>query len=769
MRNGFKLLLLSSVLFGIAKFSSADEQKPSNILETGLARKGMESKKKDINKAAGRADEQVSKKLSDEELNQTKESLKQVASEQAQEILDKATLDADNLSYDKETKTVLAEGNVIFEYQGRELKADKIEYDQGQNIIKADKGVTYKDVNGAIFKSDSIEVTDQFDKGEMKNVNANMSDGSSFHADNLTIIDVNKYNLAGSTYSPCKPCEDGRYMWQFQSNKVIYDEEDGRVYYKNVYLKVFDKKVAWIPYISHPTPFAQSKSGFLSPSFGRSSDYGFFARVPYYYQPKSNLDFTFSPMILSSGYPVLVTEMRNLLETGYYQLEFSGTQTKDIDESGNEIDGSKFRGHTKGKGNFQHGDYWNYGFDFARTTDDTYLRRFKLGTYEDVLTSLAFVNKQQDRDYFEIKALSFQGLRKTDDPSKSPSVTPLINAGKTFDVSDNYNQKISTDFNTMVLKRGTGADSTRAIGETKWSADYVTNNGHILKLNIGGRADHYELSDVSYNNTQYSGSVSRAMPNLSGTWSFPLQKSAESYSMVIEPITMIVATSNGNNNKKISNEDSQNIEIYDYNLFQENHISGKDIVEDGLRANYGLRGVLSSDNLGDYNFLFGQNYRAKEDKENLTKSTGLAEKYSDYVGRVVTGSNKIQSSYRFRLDKNDFQFKRNEIGFNFNLDSIKIASGYTYISGTSLSDPSRQEIFSNTQIKLSENYNLIGGARRNLNNDENAGWVNANGGIEYKNDCLTTTFMVTREFTRDRDIKPSTDFTFKVNLVNFGS
>src|SRR6185312_12848079 len=134
-------------------------------------------------------------------------------------------------------------------------------------------------------------------------------------------------------------------------------------------------------------------------------------------------------------------EMRHLIENGHYNLEVSGAYPREFDINGKPVPGGGhvFRGHVKGSGDFTSGDNWEYGFDATRTSDDTYLRRYNFGHYEDILKSEAFADWIKDRDYFQTKLLSFQDLRATVDPATQPVVAPLIDAGKTYRLSDDYN------------------------------------------------------------------------------------------------------------------------------------------------------------------------------------------------------------------------------------------------------------------------------------------------------------------------------------------
>ncbi len=683
-----------------------------------------------------------------------------------------ASLEAGNLYYDTKTKVLTATNKVDVRYNDKQLQAEKIVYDRDAKEITAETGVVFKSAEGTSFKASEIVTNDTFTHGVLKDVDGKLDDDSIFHAERVRILGPRKYNLSNAYYSPCKLCE-GKYLWKVKSDKIVYDEEDGRVYYRDATIDFLDIPVGYTPYISHPTPFAQSKSGFLTPSFGSSSEYGNFLEVPYYYQPQSNLDFTFRPKFTTIDGPLVQTEMRHLLYDGYYELKVSGVYPEEQDEFGTPIagHGRKFRGHIEGFGNYDLGDDWKAAFDAKRTTDDTYLRRYGLG-FSDILTSEIRAErfKDKDRNYFVAKALSFQGLRQSDDPDKSPYVLPLIETGKTYLLGGKYNQMINLDLNTMVLKRSEGSESNRVIGNLGWNANHTSMGGHMFNLDLLSRFDYYNVDEVPQPNGQiYQGSFVRAIPEASLSWEYPLMNQFEDYNLIVSPVVMAVVSPNGNNDSRIPNEDSQNIELYEYNLFQDNHISGFDIVESGTRFNYGLRSVINGASFGDIGILFGQNYRLQEDPEVLSAQTGMSDKFSDYVGRFSIYNNEhFFTNYRFRLDKDNLKFKRNEAGFALNYSPVYIDTGYTFLDSLA-TNGDRQEVYTNATFNVTNQWSVLSRARRNLDNDQDSGWVMIGGGLSYTQDCITGTFEVNRNFTRDRDVEPTTEFLFKINLANIGS
>ncbi len=696
-----------------------------------------------------------------------------IAYEEASSAIDespKANVEAEGLYYDGETKSLIAEGNVEVTYDGRYMKASQIEYNRKTRQISAQEGIEFRANDGITFKAESIITNDQLDSGEMSNVKAVMKDGSTFESKKISIIGEEKFSLRDSVYSPCKPCENGGYLWNVNAKKIYYDSDSERVYYRDATVEILDIPVLYTPYISHPTPFAKSKSGFLTPAFGSSSEYGTFFEQPYYYNPKPNLDFTFSPRFTTEDGLILTNEFRHLLPYGNYEILFSGAYPDEVDQNGDRLIGAgkNFRGHIDGFGDFDIGNKWQVGFEGKRVSDDTYLQRYNLG-YEDVLTSQAYIRRIDGRDYVTAKALSFQGLRRNDDPDISPYVLPLINFNKSYLVDKSFDQRLNLSGNILSLRRELGQKSTRFSTKAEWEASHVSQGGHKFDLTASTRFDYYKVDEVLTSTGNYSGGVSRVIPELTATWSYPLMNDFDSYSVLVEPIIMAIVSDKSNKDERITNEDSQNIEIYDYNLFQPSHISGYDIVEEGSRVNYGLRTVVSTEKLGDINILFGQNYRLEKDSTNLSLDSGLADYFSDYVGRVtINNGEHFSANYRFRVDKDNFKFRRNELGFDLDYKPVEFSMNYTFIDGL-LGNVDRQEVYADARYDVDEAWTILAEGRKNLDNDANSGTVFVSGGAEYSNDCMTTAVEIRREYTRDRDVEPSTQILFKVSLQNLGS
>jgi LPS-assembly protein len=704
---------------------------------------------------------------------------KNKSQQQKSQQVEKSYLESDSLTFDQNMSDAIATGNVRIDHQERKLNADKVIYNQTTNNIQALGNVELTNDDGSKYFADKVATNSNISTGFAENIRGVLADGSVLESKNAELVTRKKLIMYDAVYSPCKVCDEGKYFWSIKADRVKYNEKTGRVGYRNATLNFFDVPVIYSPFISHPTPNAKSKSGFLTPSFGSSDDLGFNITAPYYWQPASNYDITITPRISFTESPVLGLEHRHLLKNGEYKFATSGTYPEARDDFGNiAANGDReFRGHIEGVGNFELNDDWDFKFDGKRASDDTYLRRFRFGQ-EDLLTSTASVEKLEGRNFTEVKTVSFQGLRANDDPSKTPFVLPIVNHHyeKKLDTNNSLggsfgsllaNSFLTSDFNMMHLDRDEGAKSRRISQKIGVNKKQITAGGSMLEYGVSTRADGYNFEDATYNNNVIDSTRGRVIPQADVKWSMPLIKRFESSSLVIEPVVNSAVSPNGNNSDLIPNEDSQSIEFADYNLFEDSRYSGLDRVESGMRTSYGLRSNLYNQNIGNLGMVLGQIYRSAKDRY-LTPETGMSDNLSDYVGRFTLDNGKyFSTNYRFRVNKRDFKFERNEVGANFSIGQFGLGTNYSFVNGKN-GGIDRQEVGTAASLGFAENWRVFSNATNNLDNAATKGMVTAGSGLEFSNECLKASFEVKRDFIRDRDIEPSTEFLFKFTLQNVG-
>jgi LPS-assembly protein len=257
--------------------------------------------------------------------------------------------------------------------------------------------------------------------------------------------------------------------------------------------------------------------------------------------------------------------------------------------------------------------------------------------------------------------------------------------------------------------------------------------------------------------------TARTLPLAALEWRYPLINSGEDGTWLVEPIALGVLQTNGGNTDAISNEDSNLLELSDTNLFSLDRMPGLDLVDSGSRVAYGVRSQYYANSGITFDGLLGQNYNFNSDTP-FPNSTRVGQQFSDYIGRVAAIYDPYTLSYRFALDAQDATLNRNEIGLGFSSPSLALSGAYRSIKNNSYLKDS-QEGSINATLPFSDAWSIYGSASRDLELDQ---MVSANGGIIYKNECFTIMLDGLRTYARDRDITPTTAFTFRVGFKNLG-
>jgi LPS-assembly protein len=129
-----------------------------------------------------------------------------------------------------------------------------------------------------------------------------------------------RFVLSSATYTTCKPGNDDWYL-STAALHLDYDNEvgsgnDATVHFLGV-------PILYSPWFSFSLN-NQRKSGFLTPSYGSSSDSGFEFTLPYYWNIAPNMDATFEPTLLTKRGLLLGTDFR------YLNAAYGGTYVGNV-------------------------------------------------------------------------------------------------------------------------------------------------------------------------------------------------------------------------------------------------------------------------------------------------------------------------------------------------------------------------------------------------------------------------------------------------------
>ncbi|MDE3038474.1 MAG: LPS assembly protein LptD, partial [Pseudomonadota bacterium] len=522
--------------------------------------------------------------------------------------------------------------------------------------------------------------------------------------------------------------------------------------------------VVYTPFFSNPTPGADNQSGLLMPQFMHSTILGAVYKQPVYYSISPDKDATVVPIYTSLAGPVIAGEYRQMFNTGQMMLDGSITSAPNSDALGNPIPGHEMRGNFDGQGNFKFGANNDWGFDVHRASDDTYLRAY--GFSNDIfLTSRIYGEMfnfaNSNRSYASMEGLSFQGLTGQDNGKVIPVVTPLTDITWQSNPGP-WNSRVQLSGDAMVLTRQTGDDSRRLSGTAGWTLPYISEDGQMITFNTSLRTDVYDVSNVQIaGNPSFSGVTGREVPQASLMWRYPFIGYLGTSSLTIEPVVSLAASGGGGNTPKIPNEDSLLPEFNDTNLFSANRYAGLDRVEDGTGVSYGLRGAaqLYSDKYVDW--LLGQHYRLSGDTS-FPFSNELGSRFSDYVGKVGMTYQPLTLAYRFRFDRQTWMANRSEVDAGFNEYPLQLSTSYLSLRNDPILAPA-EVVTGASALNLTPNWIWNVNASRDMKLNQ---LITMATGVTFKNECLTLTSMVGKDYTTLLDIKPSLTFWVTVSLKN---
>jgi LPS-assembly protein len=669
-------------------------------------------------------------------------------------------------------EVIVAEGDVEILRGERRLLADSVRYDQRADQIEALGNITLVEPGGEVLYADRILFSGDLRNGVASQLRARLEDDSLLAAAGGRRIDGTRTEMDKVVYSPCPVCEDSEEppLWQITAQQVTHDQATRNITYKNAFLEMFGVPVAYMPYFAHPDPMVERRSGFLPPIFGSDSNLGFTLETPYYFDLAPNYDLTFAPTFTTKENAVLTADYRHLLENGRFELGGSITYaTKAGTESDPNPSGQGFRGSIEGQGDFSLGNQWDWGYDLAVASDDTYLDRYDFSD-DDVLQNRLFIERIWSRNYAVVEGYGFQGLREDDDQGMIPIALPQAQLELTSRPML-WNSRFGLDSSALVLTRTEGLDTRRLSTRVSWELPKQGPIGDLYRLTLSARGDFYNTDGdpETFSDDGGINDVGRFVPRATLDWRWPLLGEGFGLSHMIEPIVSGTWSTNGNNPSSIPNEDSQDVEFDDTNLFKPSRFPGIDRVEGGGKISYGVRYGLFGDRRETVSGLFGQLYKFDNDPDIPGESGFEGRGFSDYVGRIdVRPTGWLNFRYRFRLDQDSASLLRNEVGANLGISWLRLDAQYLFLEDDP-ADPeigARQEVIAEGELRATSWLAFQGRLRRNLEEDR---WVSYRVGLTYIHPCLEVFAGMQRRFTDDRDADGDLSVAVRLAFKNLGA
>lgn len=671
------------------------------------------------------------------------------------------TLSADAIAADHERHIVVATGHVEVIQDDSILNAQKITYYQDRDLVVAEGDVSMLQPSGDVMFAEKAELKDAMKRIVIEDFKARLSDNAVMVANRATRPNSSITRLEDVSYTPCHVCEGFAPLWQVNAKHAEVNDIDELVRYYDTTMEMFGVPIFYTPYLSHPSPNATAKSGFMSASYVSSSNFGTLAKIPYYWRINEDKDVLLTPWLTSQEGPLLQWDYHQLRDQGNYSMNGSITNPRKRDDGGNVVNGNEMRWHIFARGDESVSDHTYAGFDINRASDDTYLRRYGFDSSSSLFSRL-YVERAEGRNFASAQGLVIQGLRSADDAKSTPYVLPMLSGFYEAPAND-FGLQYNLSSDAQWLTREQGTDQARLSLTPGMKLPVVTDSGQMFTGTLRLREDIYYTNNlVLPNGTEYSGSTTRTLPQAALEWRYPLVNNMENGSFMLEPIALGVLQPNGGNPDKISNEDSKLLELSDTNIFSLDRMPGLDLYDSGPRVAYGMRSQYYENDGFGLEGMLGQNYSVLSNTP--FPNSINASQFSDYIGRVAANYDGYSAAYRFAVAEDNFNLNRNEV--TLGLSKAWFSGSATYLAiRNNRYLPDSKEGLVNGDISLDENWSIYGSARRDLNLDQ---MVDAAGGIIYKNECFNIILDAKRIYTRDRDVPPSTEYVLRVGFKNLG-
>ncbi|MEP1597012.1 MAG: LPS assembly protein LptD [Hyphomonas sp.] len=693
------------------------------------------------------------------------------ASPQPAQPDERVVLEADYVYEVRDENKLVAEGNVEALYQGRILRADKLVYDRTTDKVRASGNVIIIDETGSQQFADEIEVDSTLEDGYAIGFSARLDQGATVAA-NSAIRQSNGVNaLDQVVYTACPVCEEDKTpTWSVRARRAVLDQESQMISYRDAVIEVAGIPVFYFPFLAHPDPTSERRSGLLIPSAGNSSKLGWFYQQPYYWAISDSSELTISPLVTQNVNPLLELDYRKKFYSGAININTSFTNEQDFDSDGELLGEEKLRGHIYGSGLFAINNQWKWGFGIEHQTDDLYDRRYDLdgqneqrGLYASqprrLLTQLFAIGQGNDY-YTDVALLKFQGLRENDDDGELPTALPVFYGEKYWDLGNMGFASVNAS--SAILSRDLGEDSHRVSVGADWTDLNVLPGGFTFEQFAEVRADYYGLDEDASGEE----SVSRAVGNIGGKLAYPMIRPGKTVDLMIEPAVMAAWGLSNVNDDAIPNEDSLLYEADESSLFEANGFGAFDLYEgDGkLAAGITTRAVWK--NGPDLSATVGKRWRSRPD-DSFDAISNLDGTSSDWlISATADFGSLLRVDTRARLDEDGFSLNRIDAKLSSNYKRLRaVAQYYKVDERIAISGGGDEGILLRGEVRVTDQYSVFFGQLRDIESNLNA---RQEYGIAFEDECSRFEIVYQRSELQDRTLGPEENIQFRFSLKTIG-
>ena len=626
---------------------------------------------------------------------------------------------ADELSVNRSTSSVNANGDIHFQNKGIDIFAETLNINQ-------------------LKKSTALTST---------SYQLNGSPGHG-HAKEITIDGKGKtMSFVDSSFTTCyDPVPD----WQMRASEITISSDKKSLEAYNARFSLFDVPVFYLPYLTMPIG-EDRQSGLLYPKISTSNSSGLEVEIPYYVNIAENMDATITPRYMSERGTQLITEFRYLegLQSGQIDIEYLNKDSKL-----NNNDDSRYLARIQHIGTFSerfraHVDYTtisddNYLVDLGSSqfnANDAYL--YQIGELAYFADNWQTTIKMQDFELLGNHQLSYKTLPQIE-ASRQQTFDDF---GGIFDLYGEFSSFDSSDPTKPTAQRyHAEAGLLYPIVTPAW---FLNSELKVLQTN-------YNQKNIA-TDSLLDKNVSRTLPKvrLHGGVNFDRKIALfnSEYNQTLEPQLQYLY---------IPEKDQSNIGIYDtttlqddYNgLFRDRRFSGIDRIAQANQVSWGITSrLLTAENNEVLRFSLGRIVYFNESNFDQSEQDSLVDKSALAADVFINLSRNWQfsSDIQYNTDLGVTNKSQTTLDYLFdNNQTIQLNHRYARdVSGESLEQMSLA-----TNVKIAQRWQLVGRFTQDLQGKRS---IESYAGLEYSSCCWGI------RFTYHRNINSKIDDGLNIN------
>jgi len=676
-------------------------------------------------------------------------------------IEDKYFIYSKDLTYNRKIQKIFTDKETIIKDKKKNIfnLEDSFIFDINKEIVSADKTNIIDSSNNEYgFEKAKIDLKNNEIVG--KQLKINFIDSFFGNPDNDPILkgrgatsNDEKTKIYKVAFSTCNTENKKCPGWELQSEEFVHDKKKKVFEYKNSWLKIFDKKVLYFPFFSHPDPTVKRKSGFLTPVYGSSNEFGSWVNVPYFKAISEEKDMTFNPRIYADDKFILQSEYRQAFENSNMVSDFSINN-----------DGKNTNTHLFAKIDGNISPNTNFNFKYQDVSNDDYLKIHNLSSSTSIIeneslltTQLNISNSIDINTNLDTNFTVYEDLSKKDS-DRFQYILPNFVYSKNIIIPNNYNGNFKFKSSGFQKNYDTNKYESLLIN------DFLFESNNIISKS--GLLSNYDLLIKNFNSyTENSTSYTEKEDyEVFGTFllktSFPLKKNNKNFTSFLKPIATLRYSPN--NTKNISDKD---VRLNYNNIFSLNRIGTNEIVEGGKSVALGLE--YEKRNLKDQKVISFNIANSISDKKNnnLPTKSKLNNTRSDFVGNFsYSPNNIIDLNYNFSYDKNFDGSNYDSISTTFSVNNF--ITTFNFLSEDfKIGGSENKEVFSNTMLyKFDEENSLKFNTIKDLKKDFTEYY---NLIYSYETDCLIASAEFKKKFYRDGSLVPDKSLLFTIRFIPF--